>query len=55
MRRSARKSGNSTKQVGLTTARRSCCPGVKKEHFDAFLEHIMEQAEAIYAQWPPTA
>ncbi len=30
-------------------------PGVKEEHFDAFLERIMEQVEAIYARWPVAA
>jgi type I site-specific restriction-modification system R (restriction) subunit len=29
--------------------------GVKDEHFDVFLERIMEQAEAIYATWPVAA
>jgi hypothetical protein len=29
--------------------------GVKEEHFDAFVEHIMKQAEAIYANWPLAA
>jgi type I restriction enzyme R subunit len=29
--------------------------GVKEEHFDPFLERIMEQAEAIYASWPVAA
>jgi hypothetical protein len=25
--------------------------GVREEHFDVFLDRIMEQAEAIYALW----
>jgi type I restriction enzyme R subunit len=29
--------------------------GVREEHFDAFLDEIMEQAEAIYALWPLAA
>jgi hypothetical protein len=30
-------------------------PGVSEEHFDVFIERIMEQAEAIYARWPIAA
>ncbi len=29
--------------------------GVKEEHYDIFVERIMEQAEAIYAEWPLAA
>jgi hypothetical protein len=29
--------------------------GVTEEHFEVILERIMEQAEAIYAQWPLAA
>ena len=29
--------------------------GVREEDFDPFIERIMEQAEAIYANWPEAA
>jgi hypothetical protein len=29
--------------------------GVRKEDFDPFLQWIMQQAEAIYADWPLAA
>lgn len=29
--------------------------GIRKEHFDVFLVHIMKQAEELYANWPSAA
>ena len=28
---------------------------VKPEHFDLFVAKVMEQAEALYDEWPPAA